>query len=86
MSFSMFKKKVVEEVSDTNVHWHEVQSSFVDAIAYDNNADDLYVTLSHGSYVYHGVPESVFDNFLEAPSKGRFFNRNVKDVYTFTLR
>lgn len=85
MSFSMFKKKV-EETSNTDVHWHKVQSSFVEAVAYDNDADDLYVTLSHGSYVYHGVPKNVFDNFLEAPSKGSFFNRNVKDVYTFTLR
>ena len=85
MSFSMFKKNE-EETNDIDIHWHKVESSFVEAVGYDSDTNDLYVTLSHGSYVYHGVPESVFHNFLEASSKGRFFNRNVKDVYIFTPR
>jgi len=81
MIFGIGKKEVKEDVK-----WHSVQSSFVEAIAYDKNTNELYVTLSHGSYVYSGVPQYVFDEFLVSPSKGTFFNRKVKDVYIFTPR
>ena len=82
MIFGLNKKKVDE----TEVLWHNVQSSFVEAIAYDKNTSELYVTLSHGSYVYSGVPQIIFDEFLESSSKGSFFNRKVKNVYVFTPR
>jgi len=72
-----------EEASNDPV-WIEVDSSFVEAIAY--NDDGLYVTLSHGSYLYNGVPEQVFEDFKNASSKGQFFNLNVKDIYTFSNR
>ncbi len=64
--------------------WKEVDSSFVDRIAHDADTNNLYVVLDHGSYLYNGVPVSVFERFLEASSKGRFFNLKIKDVYTFT--
>ena len=63
--------------------WKEIDSSFIDRVAYDENSGNLYVVLDHGSYVYNGVPVSVFERFLEASSKGRFFNLKIKDVYTF---
>ena len=76
-------KKMTEE---TNLFWHSVDSSFVDAIAHDENDDTLYVTLKHGSYAYNGVPKHVFEDFLSASSKGTFFNMKVKDVYSFSHR
>jgi len=62
-----------------------VDSSNVEAIGYDGDLQDLYVQfVSGGSYIYHGVPQEVFDELMSAPSKGSFLNRAVKGVYQFT--
>ena len=37
--------------------------------------------ISSGWYKYLQVPESVFERFLKDSSKGRFFNRFVKNIY-----
>ena len=73
-------------MSEESLYWHNVKSSFVEAVAYDAEEHDLYVTLSHGSYVYKGVPQHVFRSFLNSDSKGTFFNTKVKDVYAFFQR
>ncbi len=67
-----------------SLQWKDVDSSFVARVAYDNEGHNLYVDLDHGSYIYNGVPEAVYERFLEASSKGRFFNTKIKEVYTFT--
>ncbi len=36
-----------------------------------------------GTYDYFDVPEAVFRAFLEAPSKGAFFNDAIRDRYRF---
>jgi hypothetical protein len=63
-----------------------VDSSNVEAIGYDADAQELHVQFlsSGGYYVYHDVPRHVFDAFMSAPSKGSFLNREVKGVYRFT--
>lgn len=83
MIFGRNKKK---EDDAPALHWHNVKSSFVDAVAYDGPSGDLYVTLDHGSYVYSGVPAFKFEEFLLASSKGVYFNAQIKDVYPFTSR
>jgi hypothetical protein len=62
-----------------------VASSNVEAIGYDDGAQELHVQfLSGGYYIYHDVPREVFDELMYAPSKGSFLNRQVKGVYQFT--
>jgi hypothetical protein len=62
-----------------------VDSSNVEAIGYDDDTQELHVQfLSGGNYIYHGVPREKFDGLLNAPSKGSFLNREVKNVYQFT--
>ena len=62
-----------------------VDSSNIEAIGYDEMALELHVQfLSGGYYVYHGVPRCIFDEFMYAPSKGSFLNREIKSVYQFT--
>ncbi len=56
-----------------------VDSSVVRAIQYDVAARTLTVRLVHGLYVYEDVPESVYRAFLDAPSKGAFYNSQVRD-------
>jgi hypothetical protein len=64
-----------------------VDSSNVEAIGYDDDTQELHVQfLSSGYYIYHDVPRKIFDDLINAPSKGSFLNREVKSVYRFTKR
>lgn len=67
------------------VEMNYVDSSNIEAIGYDNDAQELHVRfLSGTTYVYHGVPIEVYENLMSAPSKGSFLNREIKKVYEFT--
>jgi hypothetical protein len=44
----------------------------------------LWVTFVTGRrYVYDDVPSEVFDAFKTAPSRGAFFNHEIRDRYAF---
>lgn len=61
-----------------------VDSSNVEAIGYDAENRELYVSfLKSGTYVYYGVEEWVFQEFMNAASKGGYHHENVKDKYEF---
>lgn len=61
-----------------------VDSSNLEQVGYDTAASELYVVFKDGSgYIYSGVPEHVFEQLLEAPSKGSFLNREVKNKYDY---
>lgn len=67
------------------VEMNYVDSSNIEAIGYDNDAQELHVRfLSGTTYIYHGVPSEVYENLMSAPSKGSFLNREIKRVYEFT--
>lgn len=62
-----------------------VDSSNIEAIGYDDDHRELHVKfLGGGYYVYHDVPRDVFDSLMNAPSKGSFLNREIKNRYQFT--
>ena len=62
-----------------------VESSNIEAIGYDDDTQELHVQfLPSGHYIYSDVPREMFDNLMNAPSKGSFLNREVKGVYQFT--
>lgn len=59
-------------------------NSAVRSARYETERHELTIEFSSGrSYVYRGVPRSVFDWLLRAPSKGAFVNRLIKDRYPF---
>lgn len=67
------------------LNWQSVVSSNISEIAYDAEQSELHIKFSSGSeYVYNEVPQSVFDDFLDAPSKGRFFSATIKGSYNYT--
>lgn len=39
--------------------------------------------LRGGLYGYDGVPEEVFNDLLNAESKGKFFSANIKNVFPY---
>ena len=67
------------------VEMNYVDSSNIEAIGHDNDAQELHVRFLSGvTYVYHGVPSEVHENLMAAPSMGSFLNRAVKEVDGFT--
>lgn len=40
--------------------------------------------LSGTTYTYADVPESIWKAFLSAPSRGKFFHKNIRMAYDYT--
>ena len=67
------------------VEMHYVDSSNIEAIGHEAGAQELHVRfLSGDTYVYHGVPEEVYDELMVAPSKGSYLNRMIKGSYEYS--
>ena len=64
---------------------HFVDSSNVEAIGYDSDNQELHVRfLKYGAtYVYYDVEEWVFQEFMQADSKGTYLNANIKTQYQY---
>lgn len=59
-----------------------VESSNVLAVGYDNGTLEVHFH-SGGKYQYFDVPASVYENFLNADSKGKFLHYNIKNKYRY---
>jgi hypothetical protein len=56
-----------------------VESSWIAAIGYEADAEEVYVRVIEGRlYVYRGVPSAVWSAFASAESKGTFVNLVIK--------
>jgi hypothetical protein len=61
-----------------------VDSTAIRQIDYQPEHGKLFVTFHDGDeYVYVGVPPRVTEAFARAPSKGRFFQRVIRDRYPY---
>lgn len=59
-----------------------VNSSAMSRVEYDEAARKLDIWFSQtGQYSYYGVPLTVYLRLLNAASKGRYFNDNIRDQY-----
>ncbi len=56
-------------------------SSFVGNVRYDRDEQSMRILLNGIPYQFCNVPESVFDSFEGANSKGAFFNRIIKTQF-----
>lgn len=62
-----------------------VDSSVIAAVGYDDTQRALYVQFNtSGLYVFHDVPPAAHDAFMDAESKGRFFNAEIRTTYRYT--
>lgn len=64
---------------------HYVDSSNVEAIGYESDTQTLYVRFlnSGDTYVYYNVAQWVFSEFMQADSKGRYLNTNIKGRHDY---
>jgi len=64
-----------------------VSSSNISSVGYDPSTETLEVKFTSGGlYQYFDVPESVYERFMNAYSKGSFFADHIKDRYRFRKR
>ena len=62
----------------------DVDSTAIHEIDYDAERAKLSVHFTSGArYIYVGVPGEVHRSFVAADSKGRFFQREIRDRYPF---
>ncbi len=60
-----------------------VESATLAAIDYDDSREILQLEFrSHAVYRYLGVPGSVFEALVAAPSKGRYFNEAIRGHFS----
>ena len=61
-----------------------VESSTLATIAYDSTRELLQLEFnSHAFYQFFGVPATVHERLMDAPSKGSYFNRNIRGKFLY---
>ncbi len=62
-----------------------VQSTAIQSVTYDEAAQELRTTFrtSGRTYAYEDVPQDVYDALIFADSMGAFFNRHIRDHFSF---
>lgn len=59
-----------------------VSSSAISAVGYDPATMRMKIQFVEGpTYDFCGVPESVFNGFLNAWSQGTYYNEHIRDRY-----
>lgn len=78
-------KKQGIEPEEIQESWIEVDSSCIDAIAFNQLSSKLSIRFnSREVYEYSNVCSDIFQDFLDADSKGHFFNFYIKDEYPYS--
>jgi KTSC domain len=62
-----------------------VASSLIRSVGYDLLGSILEIEMGEPSrlYTFYDVPFSVYEELMEAPSKGQYFNENIRDFYAY---
>jgi len=64
---------------------YPVTSSNVASIGYDEGSETLEVEFVDGSiYQYYGVPQNLYEQMIQASSKGRFLHAYIKNAYPYS--
>ena len=66
------------------MHVAPVESTTLATVAYDEARQLLQLEFcSRAIYLYFDVPPAVHQALLEAPSKGRYFNRSIRGQFRY---
>lgn len=57
-------------------------NSWIGRTTFDETTGKMRVTMHGNIYDFCNVPESVFDDFDNAKSRGTYYNENIKDKYS----
>lgn len=61
-----------------------VESSTMRSVGYETDDQVLEIEFDSGAvYQYSGVPANVYRRLLQAESKGRYFNDEIREIYSY---
>ena len=60
-------------------------SSWISEVQYNTETEQMMVTINGQGHECQGVPRSVYDEFARAPSKGKYFNANIRGKYNHPI-
>ena len=59
-----------------------VSSSAISAIGYDSATQKMQICFKDsGTYTFCRVPQYIFEDFLSASSKGKYYAQHIRDRY-----
>ena len=59
-----------------------IDSSAIASVGYDADKEELEVEFTSGNvYRYFGVPQEIYEDLLQAPSKGQYFGSFIRGQY-----
>ena len=61
-----------------------VSSSNIVSIGYDESTETLEIEFKNGIYQYYNVPSVIYQQMMEASSKGQFLHQNIKNNYPYS--
>lgn len=67
------------------VYYNTLPSSFVNGAWYDKKNEYMIVLLKHTYYGYCGLDKKTFNAFITSPSRGRYYNWNIKGRFDCRL-
>jgi len=65
----------------TRSKWENVDSSFIDAVAYYEPLGMLEFQIRGSEYSFKNVPKEIYDNFKKSSSKGQYFNDVIRKKF-----
>jgi KTSC domain len=61
-----------------------VESSALASVGYDSDAKTLEVEFrTRKLYRYYEVPKRIYEQLMDAPSKGQFFNTRIRNAFRY---
>ena len=61
-----------------------VESSNIEAVGYDQEEQELIIEFKSGrTYIYFDVPFDVYTGLMDAESKGKYFHKNIRNIYEY---
>lgn len=62
----------------------QVKSSNINAVGYNNQYKILTIEFQNGNiYNYQEVPKTVYDELMDADSKGKYFMKNIRFKFAY---
>ncbi|MEH6308256.1 KTSC domain-containing protein [Olivibacter sp. CPCC 100613] len=59
-------------------------STVIDTVYYNADTEVLQILFTTGLlYFYYDVPPAIYEGLIHSPSKGSFFNKNIRGRYPF---
>lgn len=77
----VIQSKEIKKARNPTIKEHGLieDSVFMQQATYNEDSQQLTITMKNGGqYIYSGIFKSLFDDFLEAPSKDKFYNQMIK--------